>query len=410
MHAALHLANARLADDGPLQHLRIVDGRIDAVGPDLTAGPADTIRDLGGRVVLPGLVELHAHLDKAYGDTRNQSGGLGEAIMTWMRARPGLSAADFRARAERGIRAAIAHGVTALRTHVDVMPGGDLTAVRALLEVREALGDCIDLQLVALGHQVADAAMGETVREALALGVDVIGGVPALCRDPKAEIEAILDLAQATGRPVDLHIDETERPRTLTLELLADAILARGGVDVPVTAGHCVALAFAERDRAKAVMARVAEAAIAVVALPITNQVLLGRRAPAPRAIAPVKALMAAGVTVCAASDNVQDMFNPFGDHDPLRAAQLTALIGHLSGAAELDDALQMVTGRAAAVFHGAPRRVEAGQPADLVVIDARSRREAIATVPPRLLTLKRGRVVFEAQIERTWHLSKEGR
>lgn len=404
------LQNARLADDAPLQDLRLDGELIAAIAPSLAPAPGEVTHDLGGRLVMPGLVELHAHLDKAFSDTRNQSGTLNEAIMGWMRAKPGLTADGFRSRALRGIRDAIAHGVTALRTHIDIAPG-DLRAAEVLLALREALRGVIDLQIVALGYQVAKGAAAATLREALAQGMDVIGGVPAMCPDPKVEIAALLDLAQESGRPLDLHIDEGESARVLTLELLADAILARGGIDVPVAAGHCVALAFAEPDRAKAVMAKVAEAGITVIALPMTNQVLLGRRTrPTPRATAPVKALLAAGVEVCAGTDNVQDMFNPFGDGDPLRAAQLTAMIGHLSGAAELQVATEMVCERAARLYHGAPRAVAVGQPADLVVVDAASRRDAITGVPPRLMTLKAGRIVYSARIERAWHLPEEAR
>ncbi|MBX2997459.1 MAG: amidohydrolase family protein [Caldilineaceae bacterium] len=392
------LRNARIRDDADLVDIAITNGVIAAVGSTLPQR-ADQEWDLAGRAVIPGLIDAHTHLDKSYLAAANQSGTLMEAIEVWRRVKQNRSAAEFEWSARRALKSAIAHGVTAMRSHIDTEHRGDLVAVEALLTLREEMKDRIDLQLVALGFPGNGAEADETIESALRLGVDLIGGAPAITPDPTATVDAAFALAERFGKPIDLHIDETEDAQMRTLSTLADRTLAHG-MEGQVTAGHCCSLAFMDDASAVAVIDQVARAQIHVITLPLCNLVLMGRNMrPTPRGVTRVGELLARGVNVCAASDNVQDPFNPFGSYDLLQTASLNAALNHMTGESQLYDSLSMVTTRPARLLGLPDDGIRVGAPADLVILDAERVLDAVTAPPIRLATFKRGRRIVRTEI-----------
>ena len=398
------LANARtLAGDAPA-NLLLRDGRVRAVGAEVDAAPSAELNrwDLQGRLVLPGLVEIHAHLDKTYSAIDNLDGTLGGAIESFRRIAARRSLAEVERNAVRGVEAALTHGVTKLRSHLNLRTRQDLPVIEVMQGVRRRFRACMDLQFVAMAS-FEEPDSGALLDEAVALGVDLVGGAPALAERPGACVDAALAAAAARDLPLDLHIDETEAPTSTTLARLA-AQKQAVGFSLPVTAGHCCALGFQPLTQARETMAAVAAAGIRVAALPACNLTLQGRgHWPPPRGMAPVAELMGHGVVVAAGSDNVRDPFNPFGDYDPLRSAQLCAMVGQLTSAAALPAALDLVTRNAALAFDGGDARVVDGAPADLVVLDERDPLAAIASPPMRLATFKAGRLVVRSELRREW-------
>ena len=401
------LHHARLKDDGPLVDIGMAGGRIVALEANLVANhgaKAAQEWDLAGRVVLPGLVDAHTHLDKTYSTIENQSGTLGEAIQVWRRIKERQTHADVQARARHALQIAIANGVTAMRSHIDIGKSGQLVALEALLDLREEMRDLIDLQLVALGWSGGGPENRAMMEEALMLGADLIGGAPALTSHPQHEIDTAFAIAQKMGKPIDLHIDETEDAAMLTLEYLAEQTI-KHGMEGQVTAGHCCSLAFVDQETAARVIDKVAEAQLHIVTLPSCNLVLMGRTMqPTPRGITRVKELLARGVNVSAASDNVHDPFNPFGSYDLLHIANLNAHAAHLTGEGELYRSLQMVTTHPAKALGLPNYGLALGMKADLVVLDAYRLLDSVLSPPPRLATFKAGRLVVHTKIERTWH------
>ena len=388
----------------PLVDIGIAAGRIVALEPSLAEATARQQWDLAGRVVLPGLVDLHTHLDKTYLDAPNRSGTLLEAIDVWRAVKQNRSPAETKAAVRRALQTAISHGITAMRSHVDTEVPADLTTLEAILEVRQEMAASIDLQLVALGFPGNEPENETVIREALRLGADFIGGAPALTPDPRRTLEATFELAAQTGKPIDLHIDETEDPEVLTLTTLADLTLAHG-MQEQVTAGHCCSLGFVDVDTAAPVIDKVARAAINIVTLPSCNLVLMGRgMQPVPRGITLVKELLAAGVNVCAASDNVQDPFNPFGGYDLLQIANLTAHLAHLTSEVELRTSLALVSEYPSRAFGRQAPGISLGAVADLVVLETTHHRSAVTNPPPRLATFKGGKLITRASVARTWY------
>lgn len=331
-------------------------------------------------IIIPSLVETHAHLDKAFLAERvpNVTGDLRGAIEAMEAARPTITEDDTTTRAERAARLMLANGVSAIRTHADVTEGNGLASIEALVEVRRRLAGEMTLQIVALcGWPVvgpAGRAHRALLAEAMAAGADLVGGCPHLEDDPAAATETLMDIAENAGAGLDLHTDENLRAESLALELLARRVLATG-FERPVTASHCVSLSMQPEARQRQIAEQVGAAGIGVIALPHTNLFLQGRDHPqaTPRGITAVRALRAAGVRVAAGADNLQDPFNPLGRGDPLETAGLMVLAAH----ALPDEALAMVTTEARAVLG------LAADGADLVV-DADSVREAIACTPSR--------------------------
>ena len=348
-----------------------------------------------GYLVVPAFVEPHAHLDKAFLAERvpNPSGDLMGAILAMQAARSTITVADTISRAERAALLMVANGTTAIRTHADTTTENGLTSVEALIEVRERLRDLVDIQVVALSGWpflgLAGAEARALLGEAIAMGVDVVGGCPHLESDPAAANDALLSIAAAAGLPVDLHTDETLDPAKLAVADLAERVV-RTGFANPVTASHCVSLGVQTQARQQEVAESIAAAGIHVVALPQTNLFLQGRShaQATPRGLTAVRVLRQAGVCVAAGADNMQDPFNPVGRGDPLETAGLMMLVAHLLA----DEALDTITSAGRTLMHIA---TSAGQAQDdFVAIDAASVREAIAFGPPGRIVVRRGQVI----------------
>jgi cytosine/creatinine deaminase len=390
------LRGARLAD-GRLVDVQLAGGVVAAVTePSSLHGDADA--DLNGYVLVPSFVEPHAHLDKALTASRvpNPTRDLRGAIDAMVAAGPSFTIADTTARADRALAMMLAHGTTAVRTHVNVGGAVGWRALEALIDVRERWAGLVDVELVALVGNPLGGQAGADLRRALAEGADVAGGCPHLDPEPDRAVAICLDAAGEAGRPLDLHTDETLDPSILTLATLAD-LVRRSGFAPSVTASHCVSLGVQPRDRQRAVAEQVAEAGVAVVSLPQTNLFLQGRAQPTatPRGLTALPALRRAGVTVAAGGDNLRDPFHPLGRADPLEVAALMVTAGHLSPGA----ALHSVTGAARAVL-GLPNvEVTVGAPADLVALPGADLLEALGAAGAARRVWRAGRLVAETTI-----------
>lgn len=379
--------------------LVIRDGLIASVSA--TELPGD---DCGGRLLMPGFVEPHVHLDKTLSlgtdGLENESGTLDEAIEHWLVSEPLRDRTDFEHRAEAALRLASSRGVTALRTHINVS-SLSMVPLEALLTVRERWRGRIEVQLVALGlpgSPAEDAAYAE----ALHMGVDVIGGSPNHAPDAHAAIRSAFRLAEQFDRPIDLHIDENEDLASRCLESVAEHTLA-SGLGARVSADHCCSLAYMDVADRQRIIRKVARSGLNIVSLPAVNLLLQGKGEPSARGVVPIRSLLAAGVNVALGSDNVRDPFNPLGHYDPLWQANLAVHAALLARPQERHAALEMITTRAAKVFGLPAYGLEVGSPADLVLLDASSAEEALSEIPPRLRVYKAGRLVFRQEVNRTW-------
>jgi cytosine deaminase len=378
----LLLRGATLAD-GRTADVRLGgESIIEVTAPGGPAGHDVDEVDLRGHLLLTAAVEPHTHLDKAFLSERlvNPTGDLRGAIETMMASRPSLTVEDTIERASRAALLLATNGCRAVRTHADTTLDHGLRSIEALVEVRRRVADVVELEVVAMcGWPIAGpdgAPQRRLLRDALALGVDLVGGCPHLDVATRTATETYLEIAAEHGVGVDLHTDETLDPDVDGLSELAAAVTATG-FPHHVTASHCVSLGVRPVARQREVAEAVAAAGISVIALPATNLYLQGRdhQAAMPRGLTAVKALQAAGVVVAAGSDNLQDPFNPVGRADPFETASLMVLTAHL----QPEDAWACVTDHAAVATGRAPATIAPGQPADLIAVPAASLREAMA-------------------------------
>jgi cytosine deaminase len=402
--ADLLLAGARLADERAVDVL-VRDGRIEAVTAPGEGMAAERRVDLDGYLLLPAPAEPHAHLDKALTATRldNPSGDLAGAMAAWDRYRRRAARDEVVERATRAALLLLANGATAIRSHVEVGGDAGLRLLEALLEVRDALRTSLELQLVAFAGEQLTGRRGAgnraALRDAVALGADVVGGWPLVDPDPGGHQQLCLQIAEDLGRPVDLHVDETMDPAVLQLPGLAERGIG-GGFPDAVVASYCLGLRLPELSGL--VAERVAAAGVSVVCCPRTNLFAhaRGRGAP-PGGVLALRLLLDAGVTVAAGGDNLQDPFNTMGRGDPLEVAALLVETGRLHPW----EAYRAVSAGSRAAMGLPEVGVAAGFPAELLAIRAGSLPAALAAADPQRLVIHRGRVVCSTTVTREFPL-----
>lgn len=388
----LILTDARLprpADIG------IADGRIVAVGQGL--GPARQIRDLGGRAVLPGLVEAHIHLDKAGILCRcGQSHSLSQAVATVSALKRDFTTADVRTRGARVLEAAITQGTMHMRSHVEVDPRAGLRSLSALLALRDDYAFALDLQICAFAQEglTNDPGTEALLEQALDLGADLLGGCPYTDTDPLAQIDILFAMAVRRDVDLDFHVDFDLDPEGSHIRAICERTV-RHGWQGRVTLGHATKLAVMDDARLAEHAALLARAGVAVVALPATDLYLNGmdQGHRAPRGVAPLHLLE--GVTVAVATNNVMNPFTPYGDCALLRMANLYANVMHL-GADHFNTCLDMVTHGPARLMGLQGYGLAPGDRADLIVLDAASPADALAMIAPPLMGFKAGRQSFD--------------
>ena len=396
-----------------LWDVRLADGRIASIVPCAQGAPggveargktgdfgqldAEGMADLAGRLLLPGFVDLHTHLDKAltWGDTGNPEGTLRGAIASFEAYASRLTEEDVQDRAMRVMEAALLAGTTTVRTHVQFGSQGTLfdRSLSGLLEAKRRMQGRMTLQTVLMCPTQESGAVERVLSSGAADHLEALGGAPHLSEDPSANMEWIAQLAERYGLGLDVHMDEQMNPASRTLVQLAD-IAARRRWPLPVVAGHCVSLAAMPEEEADAIAQRVAEAGVGVAALPACNLFLQGRNAfPVPRGVTRARLLYRRGVEVAVASDNVQDAFHPYGRADLLEAALLMAYADHFDPA-EAGVLLAMISEAPGRLATGEAYGIEQGLAADLVAVDACRAHEALVMQPVARDVYKSGELV----------------
>ena len=373
-------------------------GRIAAIAPGLVCDAPE--ERLGGRLVVPGFVDTHIHLDKSsiLGRCACRLGTLQEAIAEVAAAKRTFTEEDVYARGRRTLEKAILHGTTRMRTHVEVDPRIGLTGFHAIARLKRDYAWAIDLQICVFPQEgmTNDPGTEDLLVEACAAGADVIGGCPYTDTDPDRQIARIFALAERFDLDVDFHLDFDLDPSWMHLdEVCRQTSAHRWGGRVAV--GHVTKLSAIAAEELTAIGRRLADAGIAVTVLPATDLFLMGREAghSVPRGVAPAHRLLALGVTCSLATNNVLNPFTPFGDCSLIRLANLYANVAQLGRPADHAMCLDMVTRLPAALINASDYGIAVGNPADLVVLDAPDGAAVVAEIAQPLKGWKRGKPTF---------------
>ncbi len=397
------LRQANLPDGRQGFDIGIQGEQIVAVEAHLTA-PAVREVDVRGRLVSPPFVDAHFHMDATltYGMPRvNQSGTLLEGIALWGELKPHLTAEAVIERALTYCDWAVARGILAIRTHVDICDP-QLLAVRALLAVKEKVAPYLDLQLVAFPQEgyYRWPEAGKLLEQALDLGVDVVGGIPHLERtmaEGAASVRALCEIAAARGLRVDFHCDETDDPLSRHVETLAYET-QRLGLQGRVAASHLTSMHSMDNAYVSKLIPLMQEAELAVIANPLVNLVLQGRHDTYPkrRGITRVPELMAAGLTVAFGQDCVMDPWYPLGNGNLLQVAHMGIHAAQLTGYEQMRQCFLAVTEYPARILGLERYGLQPGCYADLVVLQAADPVEAIRLQSPCLYVFRRGRLIAQ--------------
>ncbi len=398
------IRNASLVDGRRNMDIAIEAGKISAVGLQLPLQGAREI-DAGGDLVSPPFVDAHFHMDAtlSYGLPRvNLSGTLLEGISLWGELKPALTQDALIERAMQYCDWAVARGLLAIRSHVDICDDR-LLAAEALLEVRRRVAPYLDLQLVAFPQDgiLRSPSAFANLKRAIGMGVDVVGGIPHFERtmaDGAASVKLLCEYAADQGLRVDMHCDESDDPLSRHIETLAYET-GRLGLQGRVAGSHLTSMHSMDNYYVSKLLPLIAEAGVAAIANPLINITLQGRHDTYPkrRGMTRVPELMAAGVDVAFGHDCVMDPWYSLGSGDMLEVAHMGLHVAQMTGQEAMHSCFLAVTETPASILGLEGYGIAPGCHADLVLLDAGSPVEAIRLRAARRLVMRRGVVVSEA-------------
>ena len=399
--SSLLIRNATLPDGRTGLDLLCADGRIANLAPRISASAERTI-DAGGMLVAPPFVDAHFHLDSTltYGMPRvNASGTLLEGIALWGELKPTLTQEAIVERALAYCDWAVGKGLLAIRTHVDTSDPR-LLAVEALLHVRERVKPYLDLQLVAFPQDGLLRSPGalHSLKRALSMGVDVVGGIPHFERtmaDGAESVRILCEIAADLGKRVDMHCDETDDPMSRHVETLA-CQTQRLGLQGRVAGSHLTSMHSMDNYYVSKLIPLLREAGVAAIANPLINITLQGRHDTYPkrRGMTRVPELLAAGVPVAFGHDCVMDPWYPLGSGDMLEVAAMGLHVAQMTGREAMRACFDAVTSTPASILGLEGYGLAPGRRADLVLLQARDPVEAIRLRATRLAVVRAGRIV----------------
>lgn len=394
------LKNVIVDESNELVDIAIEAGTFKKIGKNV---PEDATRviDGGGRVVIPGLVESHIHLDKALIADRlpNKSGTLQEALRVTAELKSTFTREDVRERAEQALQMIIKRGTTHIRTHAEFDPVGGFHGFEVIMELKEKYKDFVDMQVVAFPQEGILKSPGteELMYKAMDMGADVVGGIPYNDTDPKEHLDIVFEIAKKYDKDIDLHQDFKDDAEGQTIEMVAQRAIDEGYVG-RVSVGHLTSLGAVPEEQLKPIIELMAKAQINVMALPMTDLHLGGRHDEynVRRAVTPIRKLRDGGVNVIVATNNIRNPFTPYGNGDLMQVAMLAIPVGHLGGADDLHTVLPMITQNPAKALKFEDYGIQEGNPATLVLLDSHRYQDAVIDIPDRLMVVKRGKVTVE--------------
>lgn len=397
----LLIHNATLPDGRTHMGVAVQHGRIVDVSASLSPeqAPAAEVVDAQGQLLSTPFVDAHFHMDAtlSYGLPRvNQSGTLLEGIALWGELKPLLTEDALVERALAYCDWAVAKGLLAIRSHVDTSDPS-LLPVRAMLEVKQRVAPYLDLQLVAFPQDGVLRTPGglDNLKRAMALGVDVVGGIPHFERtmqDGAVSVRLLCELAAELGTRVDMHCDESDDPHSRHVETLAFHT-QRLGLQGRVTGSHLTSMHSMDNYYVSKLIPLMAEAQLRVVANPLINITLQGRHDTYPkrRGMTRVPELLAAGLTVAFGHDCAMDPWYSLGQGDMLEAAHMGLHVAQMTSQAAMRQCFEAVTTAPAQILGLDDWGLAPGKQASFVLLQATSPVEALRLRAHRLAVYRNG-------------------
>ncbi|GIN95718.1 cytosine deaminase [Siminovitchia terrae] len=405
------IQNAKLRGKDGLWNIVIHDNKIEEISQGAVEQTDQEILDVDGSLVLPPFIEPHIHLDTTLtaGEPEwNQSGTLFEGIQRWAQRKESLTLDDVKTRAKTALKWQIAQGIQYVRTHVDVTDP-DLTAMKAMLEVKEEMSPYVDLQLVAFPQEgILSYPSGvELLEESLKMGADVVGGIPhfEFTREYGVDsLKSAFDLAEKYDRLVDIHCDEIDDEQSRFVEVVAAETYERG-LGSRVTASHTTAMGSYNDAYTYKLFRLLKLSGINFVSNPLVNIHLQGRfdTYPKRRGLTRVKELLEAGMNVCFGHDDIFDPWYPLGTGNMLQVLHMGIHASQLMGYEQIVNSIDLITENSAKTLNIEDSYgIEKGKPANLIVLSAENEYEAIRRQAIVKYSIRNGRIISKTKPSET--------
>ncbi|MCI1899118.1 MAG: cytosine deaminase [Enterobacter sp.] len=410
--------NVRLPGREGLWQIAIEQGRFGEIIP-MGEGRDESYEVLNARggLAIPPFIEPHIHLDttQTAGEPNwNQSGTLFEGIERWAERKALLSHEDVKARAWKTLKWQIANGIQFVRTHVDVSDP-TLTALKAMLEVKQEVAPWVTLQIVAFPQEgILSYPNGAALlEEALHLGADVVGAIPHFEFTREYGVQSLhiaFELAKKYDRLLDIHCDEIDDEQSRFVETVA-TLAYEAGIGSRVTASHTTAMHSYNGAYTSRLFRLLKMSGINFVANPLVNIHLQGRfdDYPKRRGITRVKELQEAGINVCFGHDDVFDPWYPLGTGNMLQVLHMGLHVCQMMGYQQIDSGLNLITHNSARTFGLTDYGIEKGNPANLIILPVENGFEAVRCQVPVRWSIRQGRVIATTQLAQTWIQTDSG-
>lgn len=397
------IKNIGLRGKEGLYQILIRNGNIEKVDKHIDVNEEEEIIDGRGGLALPPFIEPHVHLDGTLtaGEPRwNISGTLFEGIQCWSERKEYLTVEDVKNRAKKALKWQIANGVQFVRTHVDVTDP-KLTALKALLQVKEEMKEWVDLQIVAFPQEgILSYPKGlELLEEALKMGADVIGAIPhfEFTREYGVQsIEEIFKLAKKYDTLIDVHCDEIDDEQSRFVEVVATKAYEYG-IGNKVTASHTTAMHSYNNAYAYKLFRLLKMSGINFIANPLVNTHLQGRfdSYPKRRGITRVKEFIQENINVCFGHDDIMDPWYPMGTGNMLQVLQMGIHVCQLMGYEEIKNSIDLITKNSAKTLNIDNKYgIEEGKPGNLIILDGENEFEVVRLQSPVLYSIRNGKVI----------------
>ena len=396
--------NANIYRNEDATEILVEKGVITQIGKNLPMAEEEI--DLKGRLVVPPYVDAHLHLDYVYtgrnDGATNDTGTLFEGIARWHDVKKHQTYEDAKERALRGIQEEVSKGVQFIRTHIDV-DDPKLTGLKAMLEIREELKDNVTIQIVAFPQEGMYAYKGgdEMVEEALKMGADCVGSIPHFewAREiGEKSIHKTVELAVKYDKPIDVHCDETDDVMSRFVELL-NALAMAEGIGPRTAASHTCSFGSADNAYAFRMMGLFQKSGLNFIALPTENAYLQGRQDTYPkrRGLTRVKEFWESGINVCFGQDSINDPWYPAGNGNLMNILDNGIHLAQTMSFDQLDTCLDLITFNGAKTLNIEDQYgIEAGKPANFLVLDATTPFEAVRQRADVLASIRNGNYLFK--------------